>query len=368
MNLNTDIDIDLKQFFLWWGRELSYCLPEGVRKALNDNSGYVFLSIEGETVQFQQQRQGQLQNIATLALTDEASAEKYQQILKQNSELENSHFVLRLTAEQGIKKILYLPAAAKENLQQVIGFEMDRQTPFSPEQVYFSAKILGKEQQGKIKVQLVITPKDILDGLYHQLKKANIQPTVADYCAAKNDFEQDLNPYNLLPEQDRPIKSRATQITMWGLALLAAVLFMAILAYPSWQQQQEIDSLRMQLKSLKSDTQLVQSYQLEIDQIVDETEQLITIKNQAASMTEAVELLSKLLPQDTWLTHFKYSNERFQIQGQSPTASALISLVEATSLFSNARFVSPLTQDKRTGLERFQISMEINSKEEVEGE
>ncbi|MFK5948781.1 MAG: fimbrial assembly protein, partial [Methylococcales bacterium] len=56
------------------------------------------------------------------------------------------------------------------------------------------------------------------------------------------------------------------------------------------------------------------------------------------------------------------------IQGQSPTASALISVIEASVLFSNARFVSPLTQDKKTGMERFQISMDVNGKGDTEDE
>ena len=107
---------------------------------------------------------------------------------------------------------------------------------------------------------------------------------------------------------------------------------------------------------------------MEIDQIVDETERLIKIKNKSASMIETINLLSQLLPNETWLTHFKYNNEKIQIQGQSPTASALISILEISPLFSNARFVSPLTQDKKTGMERFQISMNINSTGDAEDE
>jgi general secretion pathway protein L len=72
-------------------------------------------------------------------------------------------------------------------------------------------------------------------------------------------------------------------------------------------------------------------------------------------------ILSQLLPNDTWLTHLKYINNKLNIQGQSPSASALIGVMEASSLFSNARFVSPLTQDKKTGFERFQISVEVKA-------
>ena len=102
--------------------------------------------------------------------------------------------------------------------------------------------------------------------------------------------------------------------------------------------------------------------------MVDETKRLIKIKDKSPALTGLINRLSQLIPNDTWLTHFKFNDDHLQIQGQSPSASVLISVLEASPLFSNARFVSPLTQDKRTGMERFQIRMDLNSKAEAENE
>jgi len=367
MNLQTDIDFDIKSFFQWWGRELSYCLPEKLRQKLTDKSDSIFLTLDGDNLTFERGVDKQLQKITTISLNESHTAE-FQKRISEATKLEKATYILRLTAAQAIKKILYLPAAAKENIQQVVGFEMDRVTPFSLDQVYFAVKILGKEQQGKIKVLLVLTPKEILDELYHQLKTANIAPILVDYSEAANDFDQGSSPYNLLPEEYRPVESKATQIAIWSLSLLAIMLTAAVLVFPVWQQGQEVDSLRAQLKSLQKDTHLVQSYQLETDQIIEETERIIAIKKNSASMIEIIDLLSQLLPAETWLTHFKFNNQRVQIQGQSPTASALISVLETSPLFSHVRFVSPLTQDKKTGMERFQISMDVNSNGEADDE
>ncbi len=360
MNLKTDIDFDIKKFFHWWGRELSHCLPENFRQKLSDKSGYVFLSVADEKLLIDQQIDGQPHKKSSLAL-NETSLEGYKKIIAENEALEKAQYVLRLTGGQAIKKILYLPAAAKENLQQVIAFELARVTPFSTEQVYFAVKIIGKEENGKIKVLLVLTPRDVLDTILQQLKSAQIYPAIVDYAEAANDFENDLTPYNLLPEGDLPVKDKATQMAAWSLSLIAIALAIGVLVFPVWQQGQEVEELRDQLKQLESETQLVQSQQLEIDGIVDETKRLIEIKNRAPALTELINALSKLMPDDTWLTHFKYNKDHLQIQGQSPSASVLISILEASPLFSNARFVSPLTQDKRTGMERFQIRMDLNS-------
>jgi len=368
MNLKTDIDFDLKRFFHWWGRELSLCLPEKIRQLLSDKSGYVLLTVSAESIEFDQLMDDQKpQRLASLAINS-SSSEKYQQLIAEHSELEKAEYVLRLTADQAINKIVYLPAVAKENLQQVVTFEMDRITPFKAEQVYFAAKILAKEQHGKIKVLLVLTPKEILDALYQQLKTAQIYPAFVDYSESANDFAEDLKPYNLLPEWAMPVKNKTTQTAIWGLSLIAIILAIAVFLFPVWQQGREVDELSKQLRQVEKESRLVQSQQLEIDALIEETERLIKVKNRAPALTGLINKLSELMPADTWLTHMKYNDDRIQIQGQSPAASVLISVLEASPLFSNARFVSPLTQDKRTGRERFQISMDVNSNGDTEDE
>ncbi len=360
MNLSNNIDFDIKHFFLWWGRELSYWIPEKIRQALSDKSGYVFLSAVDNVLQFTRINHGQKQIIAEISL-NEISQEQYQQLIAEDSELEKAYLILRLNSDQAFKKILYLPAAAKENLQQVVTFEIDKYTPFTAEQVYFAVKILDKEENGQIKVLLVLTPKDIMLGIYMHLENAKIYPNVVDYAGAANNFEEDLDTYNLLPELDALAKNKTTQFFSWFFGFVLLMLTVAVLAFPVWNEGQTVDSLRLKLKQLEKSAHLVQAQQLEIDEIVDETARLVESKNSSPSLTGLMNILSQLLPNDTWLTHLKYNNNKLNIQGQSPSASALIGVMEASPLFSNARFVSPLTQDKKTGFERFQISVEVKA-------
>ncbi|MCK5191112.1 MAG: PilN domain-containing protein, partial [Methylococcales bacterium] len=188
-----------------------------------------------------------------------------------------------------------------------------------------------------------------------------IYPEVVDCEEAANNFTEDLNPYNLLPEWELPVKNKVIQFSTWFLGFALLVLTVLVLIFPVWNERQEVELFKYQLKQLEKDAHLVQSRQLEIDDMVDETVRLIKSKNGVPSLLELINLLSQLIQDDTWLTHLKYNDTRLQIQGQSPTASALIGVLESSSLFSNARFVSPLTQDKKTGLERFQISVDVNA-------
>ena len=221
---------------------------------------------------------------------------------------------------------------------------------------------MGKEENGQIKVLLVLTPRDILDAIYLKLNSAEIYPDIVDYVEEANDFTKDLEIYNLLPEWERPVKNRIVQTLTWLFGFIVLALVVAVLVFPVWHEAQNVDSLRQQIKQLKKDTEFVQSRQLEIDQSVDETEQLNQVKKNTPALLEIINTLSHLIKNDTWMTHLQFRQGRLQIQGQSPTAEALIGVLEASPLFSNVRFVSPLTKDKRTGFERFQISINVNTK------
>ena len=361
MNLDTNIEFDLRRFFLWWGRELAFLVPERLRQWLSDQSGQIFLTVSDEQLYFNRLVDGESQTLATLPVNEQTSSQ-FQKLKTEHAELEKAQCILRLTEQQAIGKVLYLPAAARENLKQVIEFEMDRYMPFKADQVYFADKFLGKMDNGQIRVLLVVTPRQKLDRLIAELNTAGIRPSVADFAGLPNDFEQDFEPYNLLPEQHRPGGSPIARVVIWSAGLIVLLLFAAVLIFPVWHEGQQVHALRQQLRDLEKDTRTVQERQLEIDEIVSETERLLKTKSSMTSLTELINTLSKLIPDDTSLTHLQYNDDRLQLQGQSPAASLLIGLLESSPLFANARFVSPLTQDRRTGLERFQISVEVKAR------
>lgn len=365
MNLDSNIEFDAKRFFRWWGRELAFLIPEKLRHWLSDQSGQVFLTVSDEQLRFSRLADGERRVLAmaTVPLNEQAAI-RFDKLKAGHPGLEKARCILRLNAQQAIGKMLYLPAAARENLEQVLTFEMDRYMPFKADQVYFAYKPMGKPDNGQIRVQLVVTPKRKLDALIAELHGVGIYPAVAEFVGMPNDFDQDLEPYNLLPEPLRPTKDPMARVLTWATAAAALLLSIAILVFPVWHEGREVDSLKRQIRALEEDARVVQAQQLEIDEIVNETERLLETKNDMPSLTHLLNTLSKLLPDDTWLTHLKYHDQGLQLQGQSPAASLLIGVLEASPLLQNARFVSPLTQDRRTGMERFQISVEVRALEE----
>lgn len=358
MNLDTTINIDLKGFFNWWGKELAFLVPKSLRQRLRDRHGCVVFTQEVQgysVVFFDDDGKAVVRRQLDLAVNS-----GFQQLKMQYPAIEKAEIVLRLTADQALHKLIYLPVAAYENLQQVVGFELDRYTPFSVEQVYFNAIMLGKSDHGQLEVLLIVVPKSVLDQQLLLIETLGVRPHRIDYQPVLQHYPQIGHAFNLLPERYQHQGSKLIQSMHWGVNGLLVLMTVWVFVWPIWLQGQAVDSLKTSIKQLEKQNHIVDEQQTELDALRAETQKLIDIKYQSPALLAVMSELSNLLNDDTWLTHLQYSDKRMQIQGQSPAASALIGVLEQSEFFSNVSFVSPLTQDKTTGRERFQISMDVS--------
>ena len=106
-----------------------------------------------------------IQWIESLPLSQEAELQKQQvSSLIEANDLKVAPRFLLLDETSVLRKELKLPAAAESNLQQVLTFEMDRQTPFRASEVYYTWKILSSEKEsGQIRVELFVVPRKPVD-------------------------------------------------------------------------------------------------------------------------------------------------------------------------------------------------------------
>ena len=79
-----------------------------------------------------------------------------------------------------------MPAAAAERLRDVVGFEIERQTPFAADAVAFDARVLARrEGDGAIDAELVAVPRAALDPQLAAL--GPLAPLLAGIDVAGND-------------------------------------------------------------------------------------------------------------------------------------------------------------------------------------
>ncbi len=362
LNLNSTIDLDFKQFFRWWKRELDFLIPKKVKQFIRDEQGYLIVSPDNHQLMLSYLCNGVSEALVSLDI-NESGIEQFKILQEKDERLTKAQVIIRLPHQFAIQKELSLPTAAKENLSQVVAYELDRYTPFKPEQVYFAVKRLdGTNELGQIKVLFILTPRLILDGLINDIKALGLSPKHAYYDHSVLGFDKFDSSYNLLPQQLRQKTENLTRIINAALVTLMCLLLFAVIATPVWIENQAVNSLQLKTNTLEKDAKKVKTLQKDIDASIDETRQLLAEKSAAPAMIEMLNTLSELMPDDTWLSYVQYSDGHLQIQGESPTASALIAVLETSDLFSHVRFVSPVTQDAVNKIERFQITLDVVAK------
>lgn len=359
LNLNSTIDLNFKQFFRWWKRELAFLVPEKIKQLVHVKEGFIIVRPDNNQLELTYVINGQTELLARLD-RNEFGVDQYKALRAADERIDKATIIIRLARKDGLQKELALPAAAKENLYQVVAYELDRYTPFKADQVYFAVKPLDVvNEPGQIRIKLVIATREFLDPLCEDITAMGMVPLFTDYEDAANNLEQNYGYYNLLRDFSRQKTKKTPRIIHSALISLTCLLLAAVIAMPVWFEYQAVNALQLKADALEKDAKKVKALQSDIDAVIDETRQLIKEKSATPEVIVMLNTLSSLIKDDTWLSYAQYSDGHLQIQGESPTASTLIAVLEASELFANARFASPVTQDGISKLERFQITVDV---------
>jgi general secretion pathway protein L len=354
LKLDTPIDLDFRKFFRWWTCELAALVPAPVKKLLGGAPEYLVLRRDEEGLAVVRLGPEGERSLGRFPL-DEAGARARERLLEEYPELAEAKVVLRLAEGQALRKSLKLPQAAEENLGQVLAFEMDRLTPFKSDQVYFGARVAGRwPATRQVGVELILTPRAKLDALLDELAAWGWRPDLVDMAGGAAP-----GVYNLLPEKYRIAGGRWPRAVNAALAGLVALLVAVLVALPIWSASSTASALEEQLRKVGKAAKEVEALRQETESLLHQTRFLVDKKRKEPVLLDMLEELSRVIPDNTWLNGLQYKDRRIVIQGQSPSASSLIELIEASGHFKNTSYVSPVTKDTGSGLERFQIASDV---------
>ncbi len=273
---------------------------------------------------------------------------------------ESRPVVLLLKPGQYLRRCIVLPAAARDNLIQVVGFELDRHTPFSADQVHYTARIVKALPGNRIRVEFVLVLKALLDECLDRLAEAGLFPHRVTVRSPEGEPLPDID---LLPAERQPRTRRWQRRLNYGLAMLAVGLLTAAMTLPVIHQRHTIAQLERMVRQTRQAANEARRLQQQVTSLQQQAHFVLDRKLASPPLIEVLEELSRQLPDDTWLTGLYYRGGQLQIDGKSAAAAKLVELLENSPYFRNVHFVSPITQDRLTGLERFRISMDVKRDE-----
>jgi general secretion pathway protein L len=344
-------------FLVWWAGELASIVPHRLRRALSARGRILVLDEVGSELIVSRFGEGGCREIGRVRGAPDGASEG-----KATSRLEapvpkGTRLVVRLAQHHALRKLVELPLAAEENLREVIRFEMARLTPFTAEQVYFAARIAGRDLDASaLRVELTVARRGVVDRLRERVAPLGLRPHGA--CLAGDD-PQGGPILDLDPEGEKGGRAPAWGRPSLYLAALAAGLALAVVYVPLERKQSQVEALAGLLVEARAEAEAVQQLRAEIDRVRAESRFAFQRRNEAPTVLAVLNELTERLPDGTWLFQLQLRQNELQILGYSPAASSLIAIIEQSPLFENARFRSPVTRDARLGAEQFHVSADL---------
>jgi len=356
-SLLTSMRGGIAAFFAWWLGELAGLVPRRLLSAIERRRRGVVLAF-GLSQTAVAERSDKGERVLGSVAREAPDHDQRLRSLLRRSKRRARPVMVRLGGNFGLRKILDLPLAARDDLDQLLRFEMDRLTPFRADEVYFAQRVLASDAVGRrIAVELQVAPKRVVEQALATAQRIGLSPVRVELAADAGGGER----LNLLRAEPGCVREgRATR----ALVLLAVILAVIAVATPLRRQQARLDELETRAAAARAEAEESLELRAQLDQLTQSTRFLIAEKTDRPMVAEVLAELTRLVPDQAHIVQLDLRDGSVQLHGYAATASDLIGLLDQSELFRTPQFRSPVTQDPRSGTERFHLSVELVTEEE----
>ncbi len=346
----------LGEFFRWWGGELRALLPPAWRSRLLPARRAVLLKLTEEALEVSVFESGDQYEIGLFPLSEDPRLhqQKLRELLSERELLEAPRELL-IPEHEVLRKEVVLPLAAESGLSQALTFEMDRQTPFRAEDVYFDFRVLRRDREaGQLRAELLVTPRGGLGQTLEVLAARGLKPSGVDV-----EIDGVAAGVNLLPADLRFRVVNWRSRVNWILAGIFVLLLGAVMLQSLWLRQHQVEAVETAIEDVRSEAMRVQQIRQQIDDAREAAGFMTTRRASEMPTVKVLAEVTRLLPDDTYLDRVAISEGTVQMQGKSQNAQRLIELINQSPVFESAAFRGPTRLDSRSQREIFDLTASI---------
>jgi general secretion pathway protein L len=355
--------LGLPRFWRWWTSELAPLVPAAPRGAIQRRRARPTIEFgEGEAILWRPELVDgalKLTRVAAIPLTGDAASiaaagraavsSLAQAMHGSNASPGAPRVAVALPPRQMLRKQLVLPAAVEENLLRTLAYDLDRHTPFRPDQVYFDATVIGRDLVRKtIRVDWAAALKTVVDGVRRQAEDWGtivmaVLPGPASSTPAR---------LNLLPEESRPRRMLWRRWQVWAPTALVATIALAVVLVPLIQKRGYTIALMQQTEAARVQAEAAAAVRREFERLQGDYNYALAKKYAYPGTVQIIDDVTRVLPDDTWLTQLemkttvkgKEMQRDVFLRGESANGSKLISVLEDSKLVEQAALRSPTTK------------------------
>jgi general secretion pathway protein L len=351
----TPVSRTVLRILAWWLGELSGLIPESVSRIFKHQPHITTVEIDGGHAILGHRKGDRWWNVGRVELTGIDPDITRDEIarLARRAGLHAQQVVLYLPTTRVLRRSINLPLAAAENLREVLGFEMDRHTPFRAEEVYYDYRIAKLDRDARRVTAIVtVAAKAHVDQALAMLKSWGLTPIRVGVGDERSDGETT----SLLSLASRSIQGALLRKLCGGLAIAACLLAAVATYLPLYREKQLLAAYETKLEATRGVAAAAEKLKKQVAGMLERSRFLAERKLAEPSITELLDEVTRRLPDDSWVTQFRAEGDELVLSGYSPHASALIGLLEDSQMLEQVHFGSPVTFDQRLGAERFTLS------------
>jgi general secretion pathway protein L len=342
----------LREFFSWWRGQLADLLPQELRRSAFSAADALVITPIGplgqgiDAVTVDQRRNGKETPLGRFTIGATGLAEL--------SRPAGRMTVLRLGEADVLGKTVTLPLAAERELDQALAFEMDRETPFKAEELYWNHRVAAADRQsGRLSVRLALIPKANLDPLLGDLAAVGLGPRRVEIAEGP-----DRGFYLSLNGNGHPAQHAANRL-LWPAAACCAALAIAAVVTPFMRQELTLAALDREVAAGRAAAAEADSLRQEIYRLSGSAGFIESERDKAGRPLIVLAATTRILPDDTYLTEMELRQRKLTLGGRSAGAARLIGALAADGEFRNPGFSAPVTRLEALRAELFTINAEV---------
>jgi general secretion pathway protein L len=307
----------------WWRQELESCLPVRVKHRLGI----------GKQVQ-------------TLRWP----------LLAGTSPVRSTTVKLLLEPEQVLECDVLLPRMPRQALRKVLAYEIDKYTPFTDEQVYFAVRRMADIPPDEMSARLIVVARSRLDAIVQEAQAMGCEIAGVDVL----DSDGVAQGIDLLPVGGHGRKASRERAVRF--AALIGTALLALACMNAWIERGEraLEVRRTQLAELRTRALQVDAMRKQLQARADVERALHLRESQRLSSVELLDLLTRCVPEQTWLDELLVDTSgQLSLSGSSTRASELPALLSECAGLSKARLEGGIQPERETGREHFTLLAQL---------
>jgi general secretion pathway protein L len=330
----------LAEIFAWWAGQMRSLLPGGISRAGWRQDALIIaidrLTAEGETPS------------GTLLLRRNGQETQLQPLNQPLPSPPAPHLptCLRLPPGTVLCRDVTLPLGAARDLTAVIGFEMDRLTPFALDEVYWGVGALTPDRtRGRLSLRLAFVLRAPMEALLEALARLRLIPAF---------IEAETGRIDLAAAPPRP-----NRIPQTALAALCGLLALACLAPPFLHQQMALDAAAQAIAGAAPAAHTAQALRQQLA-IAASGRAAIAQARRAGDVLQILATLTTALPDGTWLSDLTLKSGDLTMDGQSANAAGLIGSLSAIPGLRDPSFTAPVTRTADGKADQFSLHVAVS--------